>query len=50
LAERMICLPTGTAVRPSEIATLCQIIRFVVSNGYALRELLARHSDECASV
>jgi dTDP-4-amino-4,6-dideoxygalactose transaminase len=33
LVERVICLPTGTAVGSDEIGEICQIIRFVMEHG-----------------
>ena len=42
LTERVLCVPTGTAVDPEAILVLCQILRCVVANGPAVRELLAQ--------
>jgi len=36
---RTLCLPTGTAVDPSDIATICDIVRFAVAHG---QEIAAR--------
>lgn len=33
LAQRVLVLPTGTAVTPDEISTICHIIRLVISHG-----------------
>jgi dTDP-4-amino-4,6-dideoxygalactose transaminase len=33
VSERVLSLPTGTAVGPTEIASICQLIRFVVERG-----------------
>jgi dTDP-4-amino-4,6-dideoxygalactose transaminase len=41
LAQRVMALPTGTAVGPAEIQSICDIIRFLVANG---REM-TRHLD-----
>jgi len=38
LAERVICLPTGTAVTEDKIRQICEIIRIIVENG----ELVSR--------
>jgi dTDP-4-amino-4,6-dideoxygalactose transaminase len=40
LAERVLTLPTGTAVGPDEISKVCQIIRFVVEHGAEVRLML----------
>lgn len=33
LSECVLCLPTGTAIGPSEISRICQVIQFVLENG-----------------
>jgi dTDP-4-amino-4,6-dideoxygalactose transaminase len=33
LVQRVVVLPTGTAIGPQEIRTICQIIRFAVEHG-----------------
>jgi len=33
LSERVISLPTGTAIGPDEIGAICQIIRLAINNG-----------------
>jgi len=40
LVERVLCLPTGTAVGVEEIREVCQIIRFVVEHGAEIRSRL----------
>jgi dTDP-4-amino-4,6-dideoxygalactose transaminase len=40
VANRVIVLPTGTAMNIERIAKLCAIMRTVVSNGNAVREKL----------
>lgn len=40
LAQRVLVLPTGTAVTSDDIAKLCQIIRFVLDNGPQIKKLL----------
>jgi dTDP-4-amino-4,6-dideoxygalactose transaminase len=42
LVKRVMSLPTGTAVGSDEISKICEIIRFVVSNGPEVREKLMR--------
>jgi dTDP-4-amino-4,6-dideoxygalactose transaminase len=44
LAQRVISLPTGTAVGKEEIAVVCQIIRLAISHGAELQERLAAWS------
>jgi len=41
LADRSLTLPTGTAVSPEQIATICRIIRTVVSEGPEIRQRLS---------
>lgn len=40
IVERVLSLPTGTAIGPDEISQICQIIRLVVTNGREVRERL----------
>jgi dTDP-4-amino-4,6-dideoxygalactose transaminase len=40
LADRVLVLPTGTAVGPAEITKLCAIIKTVISNGALVRDRL----------
>ena len=40
VAERVLLLPTGTAIGVHEINTICQIIRCVVEHGAAVRQML----------
>jgi dTDP-4-amino-4,6-dideoxygalactose transaminase len=42
VAARVIVLPTGTAVSPDDVATICGIIRCVVRHGRELTERLAK--------
>ena len=32
MADRVICLPTGTAVRPEDIRKICHLLRLVVDH------------------
>jgi dTDP-4-amino-4,6-dideoxygalactose transaminase len=41
VAGRVVCLPTGTAVGAAEISAICEIVRFAVREGAALRARLA---------
>jgi dTDP-4-amino-4,6-dideoxygalactose transaminase len=41
LVRRVLTLPTGTAIGADEISEICQIIRFVVTNGHEIRARLA---------
>jgi len=38
LTERVLVLPTGTAINPEDIRKICQIIRLVTENGREVRE------------
>ena len=42
LSQRLLSLPTGTAVGPTEVSQICQIIRLVAENGWEVRERLER--------
>jgi dTDP-4-amino-4,6-dideoxygalactose transaminase len=41
LAERVLVLPTGTAVAADEVSGVCEIIRLLVAHGAEIRERLA---------
>jgi dTDP-4-amino-4,6-dideoxygalactose transaminase len=38
LAERVLCLPTGTAIGADEVRKICAIIRWAVAHGREIRE------------
>jgi len=40
LARRVMSLPTGTAIGSDEVGKICEIIRFVVSNGREVKDRL----------
>ena len=40
LAERVLCLPTGTAVVESEIEIICQLLKLIIGNAGEVRRLL----------
>jgi dTDP-4-amino-4,6-dideoxygalactose transaminase len=42
LAERVLVLPTGTAVGPEQVATICQVIKTAVSHGAAIHQQLSK--------
>ena len=42
LVQRVLLLPTGTAVGPEDIATICDVIRFAVSHAVELGSRAAR--------
>ena len=42
LSERLLSLPTGTAVTPADIETICAIVRLAVENGPQVADRLAR--------
>jgi dTDP-4-amino-4,6-dideoxygalactose transaminase len=46
VAERVISLPTGTAIRPEDVRVICQIMRMVLAHGPEVRRRLgvARNS------
>ena len=46
LAQRVLSLPTGTAVGLAEIQEICQIIRLSVFNGFEIHERLSDNSAE----
>ena len=41
LAERIICLPTGSAVTSNDVASICALFSFVIKNAAAVQERLA---------
>src|SRR5712692_1028736 len=40
LAERVLCLPTGTAVEESDIRIICQLLKLIIGNAGEVRGLL----------
>jgi dTDP-4-amino-4,6-dideoxygalactose transaminase len=46
ICDRVLSLPTGTAVSPADITTICEIIRIVMNNG---REVSAKFRSETAT-
>jgi len=46
LANRVLCLPTGTAVKPGDINKICQIIRFIATNGEEIKRKLIGKDDK----
>ena len=46
LANRVLCLPTATAVKPKDINRICQIIRFIATNGAEIRRKLIGKNDK----
>ena len=40
--QRVLCLPTGTGIKPAEVSQICQIIRFVIENAKEVREEMER--------
>src|SRR5258708_8052878 len=41
LSQRVLCLPTGTAVEPEQFSLICEIIRPVASLGVESRERIS---------
>ncbi len=39
LSDRILCLPTGTAVEPETIEKICRIIRLIVENGSEIKKM-----------
>jgi len=46
LSQRVLCLPTGTAVTAEQIALICEIIRTVVLQGAEARERILKREME----
>jgi dTDP-4-amino-4,6-dideoxygalactose transaminase len=42
LVERVITLPTGTAVEPRQISEICELLKWVISHGPEVHESLSR--------
>jgi dTDP-4-amino-4,6-dideoxygalactose transaminase len=40
LAERVLCLPTGTAIAESDIKIICQLLKLIIDNAGEVRGLL----------
>ncbi len=40
--QRVLCLPTGTGIKPAEVSQICQIIRWVIENAKEVREEMER--------
>ena len=50
LVQRVLCLPTGMAVGPEDIMSICQIIRLAIKEGEQLSAELTRSQPVAASV
>jgi len=48
LTKRVLILPTGAAIGADELSKICQILRFVVTNGREIRQNLLNHSTDKA--
>jgi len=46
VAERVLCLPTGTSVNEDQIASICSILRTVVANGPEVEAMLSRRPPD----
>lgn len=44
LSEQVLCLPTGTSVLPSDVATVCHLLRMALDGGDAVRAALTESS------
>jgi dTDP-4-amino-4,6-dideoxygalactose transaminase len=40
MLDRLLCLPTGTAVDAKDISKICRVIRLVIANGHEVRDRL----------
>ena len=40
LAQRTLCLPTGSTISPAAISTICSVIRTAIDNSQPVREML----------
>src|SRR5260370_42182526 len=49
LADRVLVLPTGTAVGAGEVSGICEIIRLLVEHGAEIRERLDGHTSRAAA-
>lgn len=45
-SERLLCLPTGTAINSDHIKIICQIIRLVVEHGKEFYQRLSTYHDD----
>lgn len=45
LMKQVLCLPTGTAIRPDEVQRVCALIRFSVSNAQEINDRLSRSTE-----
>jgi dTDP-4-amino-4,6-dideoxygalactose transaminase len=45
LSERLLCLPTGTAIGPAEIRQICYVIQFVVKNSAEIADRITDKMD-----
>ena len=50
LTERVLCLPTGTAVGPEDIVKICDLIRLVVDHSALIRTKLVADEDRFKAV
>jgi len=46
ISERVLSLPTGTAIGSDDIEKICEIIRFVVDNGFEIQQKLSGMDNE----
>jgi dTDP-4-amino-4,6-dideoxygalactose transaminase len=50
LAERVLVLPTGTAVSEVEISTICEILHCIAAHGSSIKNQLEARSEQVRSV
>jgi dTDP-4-amino-4,6-dideoxyglucose len=41
LAGRVLALPTGSAIGPDDVQTVCELVRFAVAHGHEIAERLS---------
>jgi dTDP-4-amino-4,6-dideoxygalactose transaminase len=41
LAQRVLCLPTGSAIGSAEVGTICELVRFILGSGPAIKERMS---------
>ena len=41
LSEKVICLPTGDPISPVDVAYICSVIRFIVTNRHTFMDSTA---------
>jgi dTDP-4-amino-4,6-dideoxygalactose transaminase len=50
LTKRAFALPTGTSIDPDMVASVCQLVRLVVTNHHEIRERMERRTNKVVPV